>query len=232
MRLFRFSRFAAPVVSILLLAGCVATRGGPVPYSKGDFAMPDPVELPQVEAEHHVVPGDVLNVDVFQVASVSGDREVDSLGRVQMPLIGTVPVMGKTTAEIASDLTQRLNTAYLKQPRVQVTIKSTSQQTFTVDGSVRQPGLFPITGPMSLIQAIALARGADDNANVKRVVIFRRIEGKRQAAAFDLSSIRKAQEPDPAIYGGDVIVVDGSKTRQAFRDFLSSVPLLAVFRPF
>ena len=228
------SRLAVLVLIVLavLLAGCNGSRGGPIAYDQGNFAPPDPASTLILEGEHKVGPGDVVTVTVFQVDSMSGDREVDTLGRIQMPLIGAIPVVGKTTAQIGEDLTQRFNATYLKNPRVQVSLKAVKQQTFTMDGSVKQPGVYPINGQLSLPQAVAIAKGTDSDANPKRVVIFRQIDGKRQAAAFDLTTIRTAQDPDPSIYPNDLIVVDGSKSRQAFRDFISSVPLLSVFRPF
>lgn len=219
-------------IVMVTLAGCTGSRGGPVPYGRTDFAAPDAAVVSLVEAEHRLQPGDVVSVAVFQVNDLSGDREVDGLGRIQMPLIGMVDAQGLTSAELSTRLATRLNETYLRDPRVQVTIKSVRQQTVTVDGSVTQPGIYPVTGRISLLQAVALARGPSQDANVKRVVVFRRINGQRQAAAFDLSTIRNGIDPDPEIYGDDVVVVDGARARQTFRDIIQSVPLLAIFGPF
>ncbi len=52
------------------------------------------------------------------------------------------------------------------------------------------------------------------------------------AAAFDLQAIRRAEAEDPPIYGNDIIIVDGSQARQMFRDLLSAIPLIGIFRPF
>ena len=77
-----------------------------------------------------------------------------------------------------------------------------------------------------------MARGTADGANPKRVVVFRRINGERQAAAFDLTTVRKGADPDPEIYPEDVIVVDGSSVSKGFRTVLQTIPLIALFRPF
>jgi polysaccharide export outer membrane protein len=97
---------------------------------------------------------------------------------------------------------------------------------------VQQAGQFPVAGPMTLIQAIALARGTSDSANARRVAVFRKIGGQRQAAAFDLTAIRRGQATDPPIYPGDIVVVDGSSIKAAEKQFFQSVPLLSIFRPF
>jgi polysaccharide export outer membrane protein len=58
------------------------------------------------------------------------------------------------------------------------------------------------------------------------------ISGQRQAAAFDLTGIRRGEAQDPQIYPGDIVVVDGSKIKEAQRQIFQSVPLLSIFRPF
>ena len=214
------------------LTGCTGSREGTVPYDRTDFVAPDTSIANLIEADHRLQPGDVVTVNVFQVADLSGDREVDGLGRIQMPLIGTIEAQGLTSTELSTRLATRLNESYLRDPRVQVVIKTVRQQTITVDGSVTNPGIYPIPARLSLIQAVALARGPTQDANVKRVIVFRRINGQRQAAAFDLSTIRSGTDTDPEIYGDDVIVVDGLRARQTFRDILQAVPLFAIFQPF
>ncbi|MDQ2765487.1 MAG: SLBB domain-containing protein, partial [Pseudomonadota bacterium] len=111
-------------------------------------------------------------------------------------------------------------------------LKESATRSVTVDGSVRQPGVFPAIGPMTLLQAVALARGTDDLANPKRVAIFRTIDGKRMAAAFDLTRIRRGTETDPQIYPGDTVVVDGSGLKKAQRDLLQVLPVTALFLRF
>lgn len=101
----------------------------------------------------------------------------------------------------------------------------------TVDGAVRDGGSFPVAGPTSLIRAIAMAKGTTEDANARRVAVFRTIGGKRQAAAFDLTSIRRGEAADPEIFPGDIIVVDGSKVKAVQKQILQSIPLLAIFGP-
>jgi len=87
-------------------------------------------------------------------------------------------------------------------------------------------------GPISLMQAVALAGGASEDANTRRVAVFRQIGGRRQAAAFDLTSIRRGEMEDPRIYAGDIVIVDGSSVKAATKQFMNSMPLLSIFRPF
>jgi polysaccharide export outer membrane protein len=66
------------------------------------------------------------------------------------------------------------------------------------------------------------------------VVVFRTIDGQRQAAGFDLLAIRRAQVEDPVIYPNDIVVVDGRdvRVRSALQQILNTIPILAIFRPF
>ena len=96
---------------------------------------------------------------------------------------------------------------------------------------MKDGGSFPVGGPISLIQAVALAKGTTEDANARRVAVFRTIGGQRQAAAFDLTSIRRGQAPDPEIYPGDIVVVDGSSVKAAQKQILQTIPLLAIFGP-
>ncbi|HZF46788.1 MAG TPA: polysaccharide biosynthesis/export family protein, partial [Sphingomonadaceae bacterium] len=206
----------------LLLSACASTRGGNIPYDAPDFGAPDPISNVTLDENYQIAPLDTMKINVFQVPALSGDYEVDLTGHIAMPLIGNVRAVDLTTAQLQQELSDKLEVAYLKDPDVTVGITKSAGSNITVDGSVRSPGVFPVPGKVTLIQAIAMARGTDDTANERRVAIFRRIDGQRMAAAFDLISIRHGDAEDPVVYRGDIIVVDGSSAKKAYRDFLRS----------
>lgn len=218
--------------AMLALAACLGGRGGPVPYEPTGFGAPDAEGQPVAAVTQPIGALDMLQIDVFQVATLTGDFQVDSSGAIAYPLLGRVVVQGRTTQQLSDFLAARLSENYLQKPDVRVTIKQRAEQTITVDGSVRQPGVFTIKGPTTLLQAVALARGTSEDANISRVIVFRTIKGERLAGAFDLKQIRRAQAEDPTIYGNDIVVVDGSRARTLFRDLIQSMPLLGVLRPF
>jgi polysaccharide export outer membrane protein len=215
----------------LALGGC-SKRGGPVPYGVQNFGAPDGPTAADLVQAYRIGPQDVLTVTVFRVPTLSGDLEVDAGGNVTMPLLGAVSVQGKTNTEVATDLAAKLGAKYLQSPEVQVVVKSSPSQRITLDGAVTKAGVFPIAGQTTLMRAIALAEGPSDDANLRRVVVFRTINGQRNAAAFDLQDIRRGLNPDPVIYGNDIIIVDGNAWRSRFKDIVQSMPLLALFRPF
>jgi polysaccharide export outer membrane protein len=144
-----------------------------------------------------------------------------------------VQVVGRTADDVRGEIARRLSERYLRNPDVTVAVTESTNNNVTVEGGVRRPGQFPLTGQTSLLQAVALAGGIDpENGNDRRVAIFRRVSGQRMAAAFDLRSIRSGTMEDPEIYRGDIVVVQSNSRRGLFQDILSALPLIALFRPF
>ena len=221
---------ASLAVLAAVLAGCAARSN--IPYDSAGFRAPDPVAALEVTQLYRLGPGDVVGVQVYRAADISGDRKVDDSGAIDIPLIGQVHALGSTTTELARTIEQRLGQAYYQNPQVSVTLKDALGRRATIDGSVRQPGVYPIDASTTLMRAVALAQGTTEDANTRRVVVFRTIERQRTAAAFDLQAIRAGGAPDPAIYGSDIIIVDGNGTRRLLRDLIQTIPLIARFRPF
>ena len=214
-----------------LLAGCADTRGGSIPYDK-PLAAPDEVRFQTLGSNYKIAPMDKLAIKVFKMDDLSGDYDVDLAGNISLPLIGQIEAANLTTAQLDDQLTQKLGSKYLEHPDVSVAIKSSTAHVVTIDGAVREGGSFSVGGPISLIQAVAMAKGTSEDANARRVAVFRTISGQRQAAAFDLTSIRRGEAPDPQIYPGDIVVVDGSSIKAAQKQIFQSFPLLSIFRPF
>jgi len=221
----------ATVTAPLVLTGCSEGRGGPIPYDVS-LAAPDAPTVVPLESSYRIAPMDTVSVKIFKMPDLSGDYEVDLTGRIAMPLIGSVEAAELTTGQLDDKLTQAYGTRYLENPDIAVGVKASTRRSVTVDGSVKDSGSFPVTGPMTLIQAVALAGGTAEDANPRRVALFRTIEGKRQAAAFDLTAIRRGQAEDPQIYPGDIVVVDGSSVKALQKSILNNLPILSIFRPF
>ncbi len=223
-------QFGALIVAASLLGACADTRGGPIPYDQ-TLAAPDAPSLKALESDYRIAPMDRLSIRVFKSEDMTGDYDVDLTGHISLPLIGEVEAANMTTAELDQRLTEKLGEKYLEHPDVSVAIKQSAGRLVTIDGAVKNSGSFPLAGSLSLMQAVALAKGTTEDANAHRVAIFRTINGKRQAAAFDLTSIRRGQAQDPPVYAGDIIVVDGSSVKATEKRILQSIPLLAIFGP-
>jgi polysaccharide export outer membrane protein len=231
MLLVRATLFLMAAAGTGLVSGCADTAGGPIPYA-GALSAPDAPTAVPLEAGYRIAPLDTLEIKVFKMPDLSGDYEVDLTGQISMPLIGEVSAVDLTTADLDKRLTDKLGERYFEHPDVSVGVKASTRRSVTVDGAVNKAGSYPIGGPVTLMQAVALAGGSSPEANAHRVAIFRTIQGKRQAAAFDLASIRKGQAEDPPIFPGDIVIVDGSKNKAFQKAIMNNIPLLSIFRPF
>lgn len=214
-----------------LAAGCADTRGGVIPYDV-TLSQPDEPKIQVLESNYKIAPLDKLSIKVFKADDLSGDYDVDLAGHISLPLVGEVDAVNLTTAQLDQKLTTLLGEKYFEHPDVSVAIKESTAHVVTVDGAVQNGGQFPVAGPMTLIQAVALAKGTREDANARRVAVFRMIDGRRAGAAFDLTAIRRGEADDPKIYPGDIIVVDGSAIKAAQKQLFQTVPLLSLFRFF
>lgn len=220
------------ILAVLSLAGCnsVPTPGAE-PASSATAPnmatqLPPPTYTSVSGNAYHLGPLDTVNVLVFQVPELSGDFQVGSDGNLGFPLIGNVRAAGRTAEDVQRDITTKLKASYLQQPQVTVKVTGFNSQKVTVDGAVNKPGSFAVmsTGG-TLLEYIAAAGGLPRTADRTDVVIFRRVGEKRMVARFDVAAIRAGKLSDPAVYGGDTIVVAESGIRTAWQDFLTAVPL-------
>ena len=124
-------------------------------------------------------------------------------------------------------LESRLRGAYVRDPQVTVNLKETVSQVITVDGQVKEPGLYPVVGRMTLMRAVATAKGAAEFAKLEDVVIFRTVKGQKLAALYNLRAIRRGAYQDPEVFANDVVVVGDSKARRLFKDLLQIIPALS-----
>lgn len=109
-------------------------------------------------------------------------------GRASFPLIGTLSLQGLTIDELRNEVNKRYATE-LGQIRADVLLKSTGPNQVYILGEVQQPGAYPITRPVSVLEAITLAQGASSNARLESAVIMRR---NGNEATMHLYDIKKA----------------------------------------
>ncbi|WP_299873740.1 polysaccharide biosynthesis/export family protein [uncultured Cocleimonas sp.] len=170
---------------------------------------------------------DKLDVNVFKVPDLSAkDLTVEAGGAISLPLVGTVQVAGLTIAQAEQKITKRL-TEFMQDPQVSISRTNKAiENRVTVEGAVKSPGVFPIKGNMSFLQAIALAQGLTEVGNSRGVFFYR--DGTRHLVNLDL--VRNGTIADPGLRGDDRIVVmqDSAKVRE--KKVLEYLP--AVTAPF
>jgi len=218
------------LLSLLLASGCAEPKmvnTGQVSIVSAS-ALPPPSHADLITGARPALigPGDALTVEVYGLNELSREVRVDSDGNIALPLAGTINTTGKSPAELAQAITQKLQAGYVRNPQVTVGISETVSQLMTVDGAVKHPGLYPVVGQMTLMRAIARAEGTSDYAKTSHVVVFRTVDGQQMAALYDLRAIRLAAYKDPPIYPNDVVVVGESSVARLFPQVLQTSGLL------
>jgi polysaccharide export outer membrane protein len=184
--------------------------------------------------DYRIGPNDLLDVEVLDLDKDNAKRtvRVNAAGSVSLPLIGAVVVAGLTAQQAESLVAERYSEKYLQNPQVSVFIKEFTTERITVDGAVVKPGIYPLTGQITLLRALALSGGFGSIADSNEVKLFRVNEkGERQVATFDVDQIRAGKSEDPAIKGDDLIVVQRDANRKMLKDSIFR-DLLDTINPF
>jgi polysaccharide export outer membrane protein len=144
---------------------------------------------------------DVLTITVYNQAQLSGKFVVEADGTFAYPLLGRVAAGGLSIRAVEDKVRQGLAGGFLKDPQITVTVDQYRSQQIFVMGEVKQPGPFPFTGSMTLIEALARAGSVTERAGTEAVIV-RSLTGAAAAPA----SI-----PTANAAGGDTIRVDLQK---------------------
>jgi polysaccharide export outer membrane protein len=170
-------------------------------------------------------PMDVLAISVYQVPDLTKTVQVGDDGMINYPLVGDVPAGGKTAHDLERELQAKLGAKFVRSPQVSVFVQESNSQRVTVEGSVKNSGVFSMKGRTTLVQVMAMAGGVNMDTDSGEVIIFRTINGTRSAARFDIDAIKAGNAVDPELQPGDVIVVDTSATKLAFANLMKVLPL-------
>jgi protein involved in polysaccharide export with SLBB domain len=153
---------------------------------------------------YRLVPGDVVNVIVLNDQTLSGEQVIGPDGFIRLPLVGAIQAAGLTLDELTEKLRQSLS-RFIRNPRVAITLKQfpASVRRVYVLGEVKNPGAFQLPPGINptVFDAVALAGGFTDNADLTQVRVFRK-DG--QSATFNL---RDFQANNATISPGDLVWV-------------------------
>lgn len=163
------------------------------------------------DANYKLSANDLLDFRVFQEPELDGVIRVSGDGTAIFPLIGAVPVAGRTVAAATEEIKARYRDGYLVYPQVNLTVRTYAQKLFTVLGQVQKPGSYDMKGSdeITLLQAIGMAGGYTKIANPGRVTVKRQQEGGGERV-IKLDAKRMARGDDSASFyvkPGDIITV-------------------------
>jgi polysaccharide biosynthesis/export protein len=157
--------------------------------------------------EYRLAIGDKLRIEVYKDPQISQSLEIRPDGRITLPLIGDVPAAGATPRELTTTLTDRLR-EYMTNPVVTVIVSEATPPMIYVMGEVNSPGGQTVRGPVTVLQALAMAGGFREFANTRRIRILRKnADGTIDTIPFDYrQAVNRADRP-MMLEPGDTVIV-------------------------
>jgi polysaccharide export outer membrane protein len=181
----------------------------------------------QSAADYVIGPQDVLTIQVFDQADLGGRYTVETDGTFSFPLIGRVQAGGMTLRAFEAELRKKLADGYFRNPQVTVAVEQYRSQRVFVMGEVRAPGPVPLTGGMTLIEALSRAGSTLPSASGE-IAIVRVPQGAKGPIMPDVDkhadivrvSIRDLEsgsmKQNVALHDGDTIFVSRAESVYVF----------------
>jgi polysaccharide export outer membrane protein len=160
------------------------------------------------EAEYLLHAGDVVQIFVWKEPDLTRDVTVRLDGRITMPLLGDVEASGRTPQELGKELASKL-AKLIENPVVTVSLTQPNSSRFFVIGQVGQSGGYPLTGRVTVVQALALAGGFKDFAKTDKILVIRSSSGAPTATSFNYKKIEDGSDlaQNVVLRAGDTILV-------------------------
>jgi polysaccharide export outer membrane protein len=178
------------LAAAVALAGC-AHAPTPLPAGAG--------------GDYRLGADDLVAVEVWKEPALSATVPVRPDGKISLPMVGELPALGHTASELAQEVKQRL-TPWVPEPVVTVMVKEVRAARFFVLGEVAHPGAFPLTGKLTVLEAVSLAGGATEFAHKRRMVVIRpRHGGGAERLAVDFGGVLSGKREPLPLAPGDTV---------------------------
>jgi len=203
---YRLSTFVFPIICLSILTGC-AQQNKVSPH-------PIPPQMQQVAAEDVAAMGigDEIAVD-FRFWPELGriQQKIRHDGYITLPHIGRAEAAGLTPEQLTARLTERYR-QYLRSPELTVTVLGTASKKIYVGGEVLAPGMFDLTGNLSVLQAIMMAGGyAKKSAELSNVVVIRHQGKNRYVNFLDMEKAFRGEGEPFYLAAQDIVYVPRTK---------------------
>lgn len=194
------------VLLLFMLVLCVACSSAPV----GQAVTPQ-LSVGTVQERYLIQPGDILDLKFFYNPELNETVMVRPDGRISVQLANEIRAAGVTPEDLRKALMQHY-AKEINRPDVSVILRSFSMQRVYVDGEVTRPGMLPLTGPVTLHQAVAAAGGFLTTAKRTDVIIIRRVDGKPVPLKVNMEEVLNNEDPakDVLLAPFDIVYVPRS----------------------
>jgi polysaccharide export outer membrane protein len=162
-------------------------------------------------ATYTIGAGDEIRITVYGQPELSAETQVSADGMVMVPLLGNLPIGGKTSASAATLIAGRYEDAnVLKNAQVNLLVTKYRSQVIAILGKVNSPGKLVLEGPTTLTQALAWAGGVAATGSEHIVLMRINRDGKQERIEYDLQQLLHQEgQALPTIWlrNGDTIYV-------------------------
>lgn len=138
----------------------------------------------QAQQSYSIGLADELRISVWKDDELTVDTVVRPDGKITVPLVGEIPVLGRTPAEVQAELTKRLE-EYVTAPAVSVIVEAINSRKVYVTGNVNNSGEYDLVQPLRLMHVIAMAGGLNEFAKRDSIVVLR--EGANGVERIEVS---------------------------------------------
>jgi polysaccharide export outer membrane protein len=200
-----------PFTALLLFTVAVGLLSGDL-FAQAQAQQPPPAarEVVGVALPSNFVIGaeDVIGVVFWREPEMSGDVSVRPDGKITLPLIGDMTASGLTPDSLKAQI-QTAAQKYLTDANVTVVVRQLNSRKVFVTGEVAMPGAYPLAGPRTVLQILALAGGLNEYADASKITIMRQAKGTTQALKFNYKDVSKGKnlQQNIALEPGDTVVV-------------------------
>jgi len=117
-----------------------------------------PSDLTPTSRAYTVGPGDVLKISIAEIADTESTTMVMPDGRLYYDAASGVHAVNKTIPELESELESSL-ADYYAEPVVTINAVQVKSQNYTIMGQIATPGVYPLVGPTTVLDAVSYAGG-------------------------------------------------------------------------
>ena len=187
---------------VSVLAGAVHAQDRPTSYAP---VVPPNTAVPK---GFLIGPEDVLAVHFWRDQEMSGDVTVRPDGMITLPLVGDIRAAG-LSPELLKDEIEKAASRLLTEPNVTVAVKEINSRKVFITGEVGKPGPYPLSGPRTVMQLIAIAGGVLEYADKDNILVLRTINGQQKSYKFRYSDVSRGKglEQNIELQPGDTVVV-------------------------
>jgi polysaccharide export outer membrane protein len=138
-----------------------------------DERVQSPAILTSTLSEYLLGPGDVIELTVVGIPGLDKKEfALDAQGKIAVPYVGQIELMGLTNREAESKLAALFSDSMLEDPQITVAVKEYRSHYYYVMGAVSKPGKYPLTHSTGIVDALAIAGGLTEKAEPK-IKIYR-----------------------------------------------------------